>query len=612
MKRSIIFILCIVSSVISVFADDVSLTVNAPSVVESGDKFRVQFVLNTNGGSGFTAPDFKGFEVIYGPSTSTQSSFQFINGRTTQSSSVTYTYVVLSSQPGTYTLGPASVQVDGKTVRSNSVKIKVLPIGQGNQSGQSQSQGGSNQQRPSSSQSGGTNIGSGDLFMTATASRTNVYEQEAILVTYKLYTLVNITSLDGKLPTLDGFHIQEVQLPHNKQLELEHYNGRNYRSVVWAQYVLYPQKSGTLEIPSITYEGVVQTINRNIDPIDAWFNGTGAIMETKKKILTPKIVLKVLPLPAKPDGFSGAVGKFTVSSTISSNEVDANDAVTIRLKVNGTGNMKLIEAPAIGFPKDFETYDAKVTDKFKLTTAGLTGTKEFEYVVVPRNPGKFNIPATKFIYFDTATRKYATVETEAYELKVNKGSGNSTQKVDYSNNQQNVEQFANDIRYIKLGDSELRPLESSEFFPSWKYALCYLVALILFAVMVGFGMQRMIRNRDVARVRGRKANKKAVKRMKVAKRLLSEGKVGEFYDETLKALWGYIADKLNMPIESLNKDNIQSELQSHAISQELIDGFLHTLADCEFARYAPGEQSENMQNTYDSAIQIISKIEDNI
>ncbi len=603
-------------SVLTAFADDVTLTVKAPSTVEVGDNFRIQFVLNTQGAKDFTAPDFKGFEVLYGPSTSSQSSFQIINGHTTQSSSITYTFIVLSSTPGTYTLGSASVQVGGNTIKSKPVKINVLPVGQGHTGQQGSQRGGGQQssqsQQQSAPSSSGGGISSSDLFMTATASRTNIYEQEAVLVTYKLYTLVNITQLDGKLPTLDGFHIQEIELPHNKQLELERYNGRNYRSVVWAQYVLFPQKSGKLEIPSITYEGVVQQVNRNIDPIDAFFNGMGAVVETKKKILTPKIVLNVSPLPAKPDGFSGAVGKFEATSSISTTEVTANDAITLKVRVKGVGNMKLIEAPQIDFPKDFDIYDPKVNDKLKLTTSGQAGSKEFEYVVVPRHGGEYKIPAVRFTYFDVEKRKYATIETEEYNIKVKKGSGDNSQSVSYTNQQQDVEQLASDIRFIKLGDSELRPLDAPQFFPSWNYLLSYIIAILVFVVCLVLGMNRMKRNSDIARVRGRGANKKAVKRMKQARRLLSQNKVDEFYDETLKALWGYIADTLNMPVESLNKDNIQSALVANGVSQEHIDGFISTLSDCEFARYAPGDKASNMQSTYDSAIQIISKMEENI
>ena len=383
---------------VGAFADgDVTFKVSAPSTVEAGGKFRVQFTVNTQNVSNFVAPDFKDFDVIYGPATSSQSSFQMINGHTSQSSSIIYTFVLLSDAPGTYTIGSASVMVDGKTVKSKPTQIRVLAAGAGGTYGGASGGGtsggasgnkgnGSSSSRPSASSSASTGgaISVSDLFMTATASRTTVHEQEAILLTYKIYTLVDLTQMDGKLPTLDGFQIQEIPLPHTKEFTVEQYNGKNYRSVVWSQYLLFPQKSGNLTIPSITYEGVVVTRNRIIDPIEAFFNGQSGYMEVKKKITTPALTIHVSPLPTKPADFSGAVGKFTATSSISTKEVDANDAVTLKVSVKGSGNMKLIATPEVNFPKDFETYDAKVNDNFQLTRTGLAGTKDFEYLFVPR------------------------------------------------------------------------------------------------------------------------------------------------------------------------------------------------------------------------------------
>lgn len=604
---------------VSVWADgDVTLRVSAPSTVETGGKFRVQFTVNTQNVSNFNAPDFKGFEVIYGPATSSQSSFQMINGHTSQSSSIIYTYVLLAESPGTFTIGSASVNVEGKSVKSKPVQVRVLPgggnassYGGGGGNGSSAGGNGAGRQQPSSS-SGTTNISGKDLFMTATASRTTVHEQEAILLTYKIYTLVDLTQLEGKLPTLDGFQIQEIPLPRTKEFSLEQYNGRNYRSVVWSQYLLFPQKSGKLTIPAITYEGTVVTRNRNIDPFDAFFNGQSGYVEVKRKITTPALTINVSPLPNKPEGFSGAVGKFSVSSSISTKEVDANDAVTLKISVKGSGNMKLISTPEIAFPKDFETYDAKVNDNFQLTRTGLSGAKEFEYLFVPRHAGTYEIPAAKFIYFDTESRSYKTLTTEAYTLKVNKGKGGGGQSVsNYSGQQQDVQQLNQDIRYIKTGDVELHQ-RGDTFFGTWKYGLAYLLPLLIFGLVIVLGHKRMKANANVALSRGRKANKVAFRRMKAAKKLLDAHDTGKFYDEVLRALWGYVADKFNMSQETLNKENIAQSLQERQVPEENINQFLKVLNDCEFARYAPGDPNENMENVYNSAIDAISKMENNL
>jgi len=617
MKR-LLHILILVAFSVSTFADEVSLRVSAPSTVEVGGKFRVQFTVNTQNVSHFSAPDFKGFEVIYGPATSSQSSFQMINGRTSQSSSIIYTYVLLAGNSGTFTIGSASVQVDGKTVKSKPVQVRVLSGGAGGAGGSSNggsSNGGGNYgggQSSSAPSASSSNISAKDLFMTATASRTSVHEQEAILLTYKIYTLVDLTQLDGKLPTLDGFQIQEIPLPRTKEFSIEQYNGRNYRTVTWSQYLLFPQKSGKLTIPSITYEGVVITRNRNLDPFEAFFNGQSGYTEVKRKITTPTLTINVSPLPNKPEGFSGAVGKFSVSSSISTKEVDANEAVTLKISVQGSGNMKLISTPEVQFPKDFETYDAKVNDNFQLTRSGLSGSKDFEYLFVPRHPGTYEIPASEFIYFDTESRSYKTIKTEAYTLKVNKGKGGAGQSVsNYSGQQQDVQQLNQDIRFIKKGDVDLHQ-PGDTFFGTWKCWAAYILPFLLFVIAMVLGRKQMKANANVAHLRGKKANKVALKRMKTAKKLLDAHDTGKFYDEVLRALWGYVGDKFNMSQESLNKENIEQSLTSRQVPDEQIQQFMKVLNDCEFARYAPGDVNENMENVYNSAISAISKMEDNL
>lgn len=594
--------------------DDITLTVQAPTTVEAGDQFRIRFTVNSQNVSNFNAPDFKGFEVIYGPSTSRQSSFQIVNGQTSQSSSITYTYVLIGSKPGTYTINPATIQSGSTVVKSKPLTVKVLKPGTG----------GGQQQQQSSSSSGGSHsnqqptapsssISSRDLFMTATASRTNVYEQEAILVTYKLYTLVNITSLDGKLPTLDGFQIQEIDLPRNKEFGLETYNGRNYHSVVWSQYVLFPQKTGKLTIPSVTYEGTVVQPNRTIDPIDAFFNGASGMIELKKKITTPTLTINVQPLPTKPAGFTGAVGTFSISSSLTPQQVKTNDAVTMKITINGTGNMKLIGTPEVGFPKDFETYDPKVTDNFSKSSSGLTGTKTFEYLAVPRHAGTYTIPATQFTFFDTQTHTYKTIETQAYTLNVEKGSGDASSEIsDFTSNQQDVRTLGSDIRYIKTRDVTPSKDNDHDHLTSWRYLLAYLIPLLLFLIIAFIGRKQIQDNANLAVMRGKKANKVAGRRLKRAAHLMREHKQNDFYDEVLKALYGYTADKLNIPQEHLNKDNVQQELLQKGVSADIIEQYLGVLNDCEFARYAPGDPNANMEGIYDKAISLISKIEDNI
>lgn len=596
---------------LSSFADNVTFRASAPNIVEVGERFRVQYTVNSQDVSNFSYPKFEGFDVMYGPSTSQQSSFQYINGQMSQSSSYTYTFTLMATKAGTYSIPPASVVVGGQTYKSQGLNIQVVPSSGGSRQSQQNQQGGRRQRMEDDvPRSQSTTISGSDLFMTATASRTRVYEQEAVLVTYKVYSLVNLTQLDGKLPTLDGFQIQEIPLPRNKEFQPENYNGRLYHSVVWSQYVLFPQKTGDLVIPSITYEGVVVQQNRAIDPIEAFFNGTGGLVEVKKKITTPQLTIHVSPLPDKPANFSGAVGSFSLSSNISTQQVKANDAVTLKIAIKGTGNMKLISAPEVDFPKDFETYDAKATDNFSLTRNGLSGTKEFEYLAVPRHAGKYTIPAADFVFFDPSSNSYKTLSTEPYTIEVEKGSGSSSSVESYTNNQQDVKELNRDIRYIKTGETTLSH-PGDNFFGSWKYWLSYLIPLLIFIAILAIGHKQIKDNANIAKMRGRKANKIANKRLKVASKLLADKNQSEFYDEVMRALWGYIADKLNMPQANLNKDNINAALAQQQVDPSLIDEFIRTLNECEFARYAPGNPNENMETVYNSAVNVISKIEDN-
>lgn len=606
--RKIIFLLFTILAAWQVkAADKVRFVAEAADVVVSGDQVRLVFTVNSQDIKDFRAPSIKGFDVLMGPSRSQQSSIQIINGKRTSSSSTAFTYILLAGNPGTYTIPAASVEVNGEKVFSNAISIKVLP--QDQNSGNSGNNGGGSASS-SRSQAAGSRISANDLFITATASKTTVHEQEAILLTYKVYTVVNLRQLYGKMPDLKGFHTQEVELPQQKTFTLEHYKGRNYNTTVWSQYVLFPQQTGKLEIPSITFDGVVAQQTVSDDPFDAFFNG-GGYVEVKKKITTPKVVINVQPLPAKPAGFSGAVGEFKLASSINATDVKTNDAVTIKLTLSGTGNMKLIGTPEVKFPQDFEIYDPKVTDDYKLTNSGLTGTKTFEYLAIPRHAGNFTIPAVEFTYFDLKSNSYKTLKTEAYNLKVAKGQGNADQVISDFTNKESVKMLGKDIRFIKLGDSSLRP-KGDFFFGTVGYYLCYLIPLLLFVVFAVIYRQKALENANVAKVKTKKANKVATRRMKLAGKLLAENKKNEFYDEVLKALWGYISDKLSIPVSQLSKDNIEAELTNYGVQEALIAEFIGVLNECEYARYAPGNENEAMDKVYSASVEVISKMENSI
>ena len=603
--RKVILFFILISTVIGAWADGITFTANAPEVVVSGDQFRLSYTINSQKVRDFRAPSIQGFEVLMGPSRSTQSSTQIVNGNVTSTSTITFTYILMAGKEGDYKIPGATIVADGDNYTSNSVEIKVLPPDQS--SGASSG----NSARSSRNQVNSGKITDKELFMLATASKTNVYEQEAILLTYKVYTQVNLTALDGDIPDLKGFHTQEVELPNQKTFTLEHYNGRNYNTTIWRQLVLFPQQTGKIEIPSVTFEGTISQRVASADPFDAFFNG-GNYVNINKNIVTPKLVIDVKELPAgKPTNFSGGVGEFTISSSISTQDLKTNDAVTIKLVISGTGNMKLINTPEVAFPQDFEIYDPKVENKFNLTRNGLAGSKVIEYLAIPRHAGTFTIPPIEFSYFDLKSQSYKTLKTDAYTLNVAKGEGNADQVVANFTSKEDLKVLGQDIRYIKTGETNLTQ-KDDYFFGSMSYYMWYLIPLTLFIAFMAVYRKQAMENANVAKVRTKKANKVATKRMKNAGKLLAEKKSEAFYDEVLKALWGYISDKLSIPVSQLSKDNIEEELQKHQVSDELIKEFINNLNDCEFARYAPGNQDEKMDKIYSSAIDVISKMENSI
>ena len=578
-----------------------TLTGSAPSHVAVGEQFRLTYTVNTQNVSDFRAGSIPNeLEVLIGPNRSMQSSYQMINGHTSSSSSITYTYIVCASKNGTYTISPAHIVVDGKTISSNSLTIKV--------SGSAQSNSGSSRQHRNEEEEirdAGSQISGSDLFIKVSANKKRVHEQEPILLTYKVYTLVGLTSLRGDMPDLKSFYTQEVDLPQQKSFSVETLNGRTYKTTTWSQYVMFPQTTGKLEIPSITFEGIVVQQNRNIDPFEAFFNGGSGYVEVKKKIQAPGIEIQVDPLPERPANFSGGVGKFNVSAQLDKTETKANDPISMRIIVSGTGNLKLIKQPVVNLPKDFDKYEPKVTDKSKLTTNGIEGSMVYDLLIVPRHQGQYEIPPVEFTYFDTAENAYKTVKSESFTLDVAKGSGAGAVN-DFSG--QDLQELNKDIRYIKTGSTNQHSLNDF-FFGSSAYWISLCLLAVVFVSLFVIFRQRAIDNANVTKARGKKANKVATKRLKKASRLMADNKPGEFYDEVLRALWGYVGDKMNIPVEQLSHDNISMRLAEHNVDETVISQFIGALDECEFERYAPGDPKGNMNKVYEKAMTAIEKIE---
>lgn len=599
MKRSSIFLICLF---IACACFSQVIRVSTPSRVEAGENFRVSFKVTTQDvddfRSGLHSTDV--VEVIAGPYTSSESSFQMVNGHTSSSSSITYTYTLYAAKSGVYNIPAAHARVGGKQISSRPAKVTVVGSAQGRGNNSPKMHEDDNYQPHM--KAAGSAISGRDLFIKVSANKKKVYEQEPILLTYKVYTLVDLTQLEGKMPELTGFHTQEIPLPQQKSFHIERVNGKPYRTVTWSQYVMYPQMTGKMEIPSITFKGIVVQQNRLVDPFEAFFNGGSGYVEVKRNIVAPSIKIDVLPLPHKPANFSGGVGKFNISAQLNKNELKAGDPLSLRIVVGGIGNLKLIKQPVVNFPKDWEKYDPKVTDKTKLTSNGLEGNMIYDILAVPRNQGHYTIPPVELTYYDTSLNQYKTIKTQSFEIEVAKGDGSRSSVVDYSKDQ------PKDIKDIKKGEAELHSVDNF-FFGSVGYLMSLLIPFAAFVALLVIFRKRAIDNADLVKMKGKKANKIATKRLRQANKLMLAGQTNEFYDEVLRALWGYVGDKLNMPAEKLSRENISEKLQSHNVDDNTISKFLSAIDDCEMMRFAPGDPEGNMNKTFESAMTAIMEIE---
>ena len=522
----------------------------------------------------------------------------------------------MATKEGTFTLQPAKITVSGEQYTSNGVRITVLPADETPSS--SQRSANSNQQSAASSQQSAqtsSQTSSENIFVRTIVSKTKVHEQEAILLSYKLYFAgVDVAQLTNntKLPEYTGFLKQDIE-QGEIQTELEHYNGRNYQTATLYRTLLYPQHSGDIVIDPATFEAVlrVQTRSQVRSIFDDFF---GSYTNVTKALKAPGVTIHVSALPAgKPAGFSGGVGRFSMASAISSTDLKTNEAVTIKIDIQGTGNMKLLKTPVIDWPEGFEAYDPKVTNNFKTTTAGVSGKKEIEYLAIPRASGDYVIPAISYAYFDTQDGQYKTLRTPEYTLHVSKGAGNdeATQAIVQNFvNKEDVQQFGSDIRYIHSNSASGLTSNSASglTYGTLTYWLCYIIPLLIAIVLLVIFRKQIRENADITRVRYKHANKVAKKRLKAAAKLLAEGNKAAFYEEIERAAVSYLSDRLSIPTADLSKDTIAEILRSKNVPAELIAEVKDVLSTAEFARYAPSADSQ-MQTLFDRTTELINQLE---
>ena len=590
-------------------ADDVKFTASAPQRVIVGQPFQLVFSVNENG-KDLRLPDVKGFEIIAGPYTSTSSSTQIINGDIRTSKEVRYTYTLLPEKEGDYQIQSATIVVKKEKYYSNVLNIKVLPEDKASQSQQGGNASQSGQIRQSQS------ITSENLFIRPIISRTKIKEQEAVVLTYRLYARVDVTNIQSpKFPDFKGFLVQEIDLPQDRTMQPDNYEGVNYYTYDLRKVLLFPQETGKVTIEPMSCDVIVRVRSAQQRPRSFFDDFFDTYQEVSKTVTTSKVNLSVESLPQpKPADFSGLVGKLSLSTKLSASEVDANQPITITLKLQGSGNLKMLKNPILQFPQDFETYEPKATNNFNTTDAGLSGSKTIEYLVIPRHDGDFVIPAATISYFDVASDSYKTLSTEPISIRVNKGTQSVSNAPIVSNftGQEKVEVLATDIRYINTGESNIKPvgrmIVGSMFF--W---LFYIISLVITIGLIIIFRKQARDNANVALMRNKKANKVARRRLKVAEREYKAGNKDTFYDEILKALWGYLSDKLSIPVSELNKDNISLRLSQRGVDEMVIQEFVKLLNDCEFERYAPiGNKESAMRHTFESTEKFISTLESTI
>jgi len=585
MKRIIYLIFILFSVVFHAAAQ--KLTAEGPAYASVGSNFRIEFSVNEQRMENFHLGSYPedAIVLVFGPAVSSGSYYSNYNGKSSQTFTTTYTYTFVAKKAGTFTMKGATATVNGKQVKSNDVKIQVTE---------------SDRQAQQAA-------AAGETFMHVSVSKRAVYEQEPIVLTYKLYTSISLASLSGELPELTDFMANRLGDP-NQQVSImrETYNGRPYTTLVWREYLLFPQKTGTLKIPAVPFE--ITSIQRKqyVDPFEEFMNGGSGEVYNKSTIKSSAVDIHVEPLPEQPAHFSGGVGHFTISSSIDNTSLKANDVLTLKVTIRGQGNLNLVRQPEIAFPADFDTYDPQVTDNTTMTSRGVEGSIEYEYTAVPRNQGEYDIPPIAFAYFDPDAKAYKTLYTEGYHLKVAKGKGGQTAAISFENSES-----ATDIRPIKKGATTLLK-DEQPFFGSQSYLIVLVVLLLVFISLFVIFRQRAIDNADIVKSRGKRANKVAAKRLKTAARLMKDHQQGPFYDETLRALWGYVGDKLNMPVEELSRENITDRLLSQNVTEETTRQFVEAIDECEFERYAPGDPQGNMNKVYEKAMTAIEHIEDNM
>ncbi|MCM1483383.1 MAG: BatD family protein [Muribaculaceae bacterium] len=580
----------------------VSFTVSAPQKVSVGEKFAVTYRVKNGEGSGLKVPQINGCTQIFGPAVSSSSSFSVINGHTEKRSVIDYTYTYRADKEGTYTIGEASVTVDGKRMTTRPVSITIGPAKAGSSAQPDDpraSRQGAVDMEDISTQSADRSVSSSDVFVRIILSKPTAYEQEAIECTIKLYTKYSISSFfPTRQPSFDGFLIEEMNLqPSLNQVEV--YNGQKYMTALLKKCIIFPQKSGKLTINSGNYDiDVVQYDNVNMGLFSVQ-----TPQERKIKVSSNSASIDIRPLPQpQPEGFTGAVGTFSIDSRMLGSSYRTNDPATLIYTISGTGNIKYIKEPVIDFPSEFEQYTPKADIDARVSGNNVTGKMTIEYTFVPQAVGDFTIGSDKFVYFDINEKRYVTLTTPSYNIKVAKGASQST------TTRKDVELKNTDILHIYTGDKAASK-EHTLVIAQWWYWMIYVLLICGVIAVLAVNRRNIRRSADIKGMKLARASKVARKRLKLAKEYMTGKQNEKFYEEMLRAVWGYLSDKLSIPASQLSRDNVAAELTSYGATEDTVNDMIDVLDECEMARYTPSATPEQAERIYDKASQAINALE---
>ncbi|MCX6224312.1 MAG: BatD family protein [Bacteroidia bacterium] len=573
--------------------EGIQLTAEGPKVMAVGEVARLAYTINAKA-EGFTGPKIEGF-LFSGPMLSTSMSTQIINNQVSQSVSYTYNYNIQSTQEGVFNIPSASAVVKGKTYSSDPVKIEVV---KGNQDKQQGGQSGTS--------SDGVNPD--DLFVKIEVDRNQVYKGEQIFATIKIFTRVTLARFgEIKMPAFGGFWTQDIPTSEQVSLERTNYNSKIYNVGIIRRTILVPQKTGKITIEPFEIECFVNVQRKSQrSPFDDFF---GSYETVTKRVKSLPVDITVKPFPDnQPAGFNGAVGKFTITAGIDKHEVKTNEAVALKVTVKGNGNLKLIELPAFRFPADLEVYDPKITDNIDAGSNGITGSKTFEYLIIPRHAGSFEIPSWNFSYFDPTAGSFKTFTSDIMRINVTKGENDSEATIVSTPGKEDIRVIGQDIRFIKTGKPSFK-VRGEHFFASAGFTFSFVILFLLFVVFIFFFRSRFKNLADVEGSRFRKANTISRKRLALARKYLESSSRDECLEALTRALWGYVSDKFNIDFSNLNRDNIRELLLNRGVDEETIKNLIETIDNAEFLRFAPGKADGDLNQLMTRSEQVIVSIE---